>query len=118
MLSRSAGRADSERGSVTAEFVVALPAALIVIVTALAGVQLGTTALRLSDATAVASRSIARGDTVALATARASGLVSGVTLTVEHGDDLVCVAASARGSGLLAQAPVTARSCALAGPRP
>lgn len=115
---RSADSRRSERGSVTAEFVVALPAALVVIVTALAGVQLGTTGLRLSDAAAIASRSVARGDSVASATARASGLVPGISLTFANGDDLVCVSATARGKGLLAQVPVSARSCALAGPKP
>ncbi|WP_233245549.1 hypothetical protein [Homoserinimonas hongtaonis] len=110
--------ARSERGSVTAEFVVALPAALVVIITALAGVQLGSVVLRLHDASAIVARSVARGDSIEGAQARASRLVPGALFSVARVGDLVCASAEARGRGVLASVPISARSCALSGPAP
>jgi hypothetical protein len=51
-----------ERGSVTAELVVALPAVIVVLAACLGGVRVGMQAMLAQDAAAVAARSAARGD--------------------------------------------------------
>ena len=57
-----ADRDGLERGSVAAEFAVAMPAVLLVLATALGGVQLAGLQLQAQDAAADAARSYARGE--------------------------------------------------------
>jgi hypothetical protein len=54
----------AQRGSITAEFAVALPAVVLVLAMCLGCLQLGAQRLRLQDAAAVGARALARGDTV------------------------------------------------------
>ncbi|MET1017792.1 MAG: TadE family type IV pilus minor pilin, partial [Leifsonia flava] len=106
-----------ERGSVTAEFAVALPAVALVLAVCLGGVQAVSVQVRLTDAAADAARTLARGDGVDLASARLSAAVPGASLSVDGAGDLVCVTASAPAGAhtVLAALTVTARSCALGG---
>ena len=106
-----------ERGSVTAEFAVALPAVALVLAVCLGGVQAVSIQVRLTDAAADAARTLARGDGVGLASARLSAAVAGASLSVDDAGDLVCVTASAPAGAhtVLAALTVAARSCALGG---
>lgn len=107
MLSRF--RAD--RGSVTAEFAIALPAVVAVLALCLSGLQIVGQQVRLQDATAAAARAAARGDP----TAALARLVPGATATTRSDSDLTCVTATTATAffGLT----LTATSCALSGGR-
>jgi hypothetical protein len=76
----------SDRGSVTAELAVALPAVAVVLACCLGGLQVAGTQLRLQDAAALAARALARGDPPSSAVA----LVAGVSLSRSDRGDLVC----------------------------
>ena len=103
-----------DRGSVTAEFAVALPAVVFVLALCLTGMQAVGQQLRLADATAHAARSLARGESADVAAARAAREVPGASITQSTDGDLTCVTGSAPAAlGLT----VTASSCALSGGR-
>jgi expansin (peptidoglycan-binding protein) len=75
---------------VTAEFAVALPAFIIVVVAALAAIAVVTAQLRCVDAAATAARMAARGDAVIGIRATAlSGAPGGAQLSVLTGNDTV-----------------------------
>lgn len=111
-----------DRGSVTAEFAVVLPAVLMVIVLALGSIMLATHRLSLHSAAAEVARLEARGDTD-LAQARLSGLSVGAggsgqasgAVTVQrsaHGA-LHCVTLTSRpAGGLLSAVAVSGSGCA------
>ena len=102
-----------ERGSVTAEFAVALPSVVLVLACCLAGIAVAGQQLRLQDAAALAARTLARGgDPDALA----ARLAPGAQVARRIDGDLACVTLSAAAEGVL---PLTleAGSCALAGGR-
>jgi Flp pilus assembly protein TadG len=108
------------RGSVTAEFAAVLPAVALVLATALMFMHIAGEQLRLQDAVADAARTLARGDSVATATARIRAAVDGADLTIEYREHLVCATASASagsGFGVLSAVAVSATSCALGGGR-
>mgnify|MGYP000901264253 FL=1 len=103
-----------DRGSVTAEFAVALPAVVLLLALCLTGMQAVGQQLRLADATAHAARSLARGESADVAAARAAREVPGASITQSADGDLTCVTGSAPAAlGLT----VTASSCALSGGR-
>lgn len=108
---RSRSRAD--RGSVTAEFAIALPAVVLVLATCLAAGQVVGLQVRVQDAAASAARHLARDDP---ATARSlvARLVPGASMAPSTRGDLVCATVWAQASGVLAAVPVSAVSCALA----
>ncbi len=116
MPSRSRAERESpragDRGTVTAEFAVTLPAIVLVLAVCLAALQLAGLQLRLTDAATAAVRQLARGDPDA-ARALATRLVPGSTLTVGSRSDLDCVTLVAGVRGVLAAIPVTAQACAL-----
>ncbi|MGP3534751.1 TadE family type IV pilus minor pilin [Microbacterium sp. RD1] len=96
----------------TAEFAVALPAVLLVVLLGLGALGAGARQVRLQDAAADAARLVARGEEPA----RAMALVAaaGGSAAVEEGGDLVCVVARAP-AALPGLPEAVARSCALAG---
>ena len=99
----------------TAEFAVAMPAVLLVLATALGGVQLAALQLRLQDAAADAARGLGRGDPRSTVEHRAQTQVPGAALTVTTPDDVVCArltAAPGWPTGLIG-IRVEATSCAL-----
>ena len=114
----SSGR-DDERGTVAAEFAVAMPAVLLVLATALGGVQLAGLQVRAQDAAADAARSFARGESAATVGARLQRQVPGATVVQWTRGDLVCARVEAGAAGPIARLGVTASatSCALAGGR-
>ncbi len=101
-----------ERGAVTAEFAVALPAVVIVLALCVGVLGSAATAVRVQHASSEAARLLGRGDEAgALA---AVGAVGG-TASVGRHDGLVCVDASAPVMIAVPLPPVSARACALDG---
>ena len=103
-----------DRGSVVAEFAVALPAVVLVLI--LGAGTLGECArqVRLQDASADAARLAARSEAEARASAVVSDAVPGAVASIERRGDLVCVIAEAPAGHAV---PITLRasSCALDG---
>jgi Flp pilus assembly protein TadG len=102
-----------DRGSVVAEFAVALPAVALVLL--LGAGTLGACArqVRLQDAAADAARLIARGEPEAKAWALIDSAVPGASASTERRADLVCVTAASSASPL--PLALNATSCALEG---
>ncbi|MFF1633505.1 TadE family type IV pilus minor pilin [Leifsonia sp. NPDC058248] len=100
-----------ERGSVTAEFAVVLPAVLVCLGLCMGAIQAVAQQVRLTDAAAVAARALGRGDD-------ADGIVSrsGAAIETERTGGLLCVrltaASSVAGLGPLGVS-TSARACAL-----
>ena len=111
MIRRGLG---DDRGSVAAEFAVALPAIMVVLMLGAGALGAGARHVRLQDAAADAARLVARGEPSARASATVTAGVSGAAVEVAHRGDLVCVSASAPAFGAV-PVMLTATSCALAG---
>lgn len=96
-----------DRGSVTAEFAVALPAVLLLLAVLLGGIRLGGAHLIAQDAAADAARALGRGDGEA-------AVLPGAGLDVQRRDGLVCARVGVPSSGLAALAGVrlSGHSCA------
>lgn len=103
-----------DRGSVTAEFAVALPAVVLVLAACLTGMQVAGQQVRLADAAAHAARSLARAEAADAAAARAAREVAGASVAQWVDADLLCVRLTAPAAWGLT---VSAASCALAGGR-
>lgn len=114
-LQRRAGLvslARGDRGSVSAEFAIALPAVALVLVCCLSGLQLASQQVRLQDAAALTARSAARGE----GTGVAGRLVPGAAVAHWREGDLECVrlsTQSASSAGTLLGITLTAQGCAL-----
>jgi Flp pilus assembly protein TadG len=105
-------RIRDEAGTVTAEFVVALPAVVVVLVVAMAAMSLVGEQVRLQGAVAGAARLLGRGDPGAAA--MVEQVAAGGKLTVSRHGSLVCADAQVPGSlGPLVPITIAARSCAL-----
>jgi len=91
---------------------VALPAVVLVLGTAVWGVQLAAVQVRLEAAAGAAARAAARGADAARVVADAHPTA---VLHVQHSDGLVCAQVEARASGPVGLPPVAlaARSCAV-----
>jgi hypothetical protein len=106
------GRRRGERGSIAAEFAAVVPAVVLLLACCLASLQIVGQQLRLQDAAADVSRSIARGG------GSAHAAQVGASVSVTHSGDLVCARLSARSrspAGTLLGLTLTASSCALGG---
>ena len=101
-----------DRGSVVAEFAVALPAVALVLLLGVGTLSAAGRHVRLQDASADAARLVARGESDDRARQAVTAAVSDSVTTIHARGDLVCVSASA--PALLALR-VSAESCALAG---
>ena len=106
------GPTRGDRGSVVAEFAVALPAVVLVLLLGAGALGAGARQVRLQDAAADAARLAARGEAPSRITAVVLSEVPGATSTIEQRGDLVCVTASA---DAVLPLTLTATSCALAG---
>ena len=91
----------------------ALPAVVLVLACCMSGMAVAGQQLRLTDAAALAARTLARGGDP---TALAARLAPGASVSPDADGDLACVTLSARAAGLL-PITLTARSCALGGGR-
>lgn len=105
--------ADSERGSVAAEFAAAVPAVVMVLALCLVGFQIAGAQLRLQDAAAMTARSLGRG--AHGSSAAWTGLDS-VSVQTSASGDLVCARLSSRvvAAGMFG-ITISASSCALGG---
>lgn len=111
---RTAGA--DERGSVTAEFAMVLPALAIVLALGATAAQCGVVEMRLADAAADAARMIGRGESAARAAARIDTAQAGASMSVTRDGALVCVTASAVPPGGFASTlslELSALGCAL-----
>lgn len=106
----------SDRGSVTAEFVAALPAVLATVALLLGGVQVGATTVRAQSAAAGAAREIARGDDVGAVIAGVERQLPGARVARHDRDGLACVRVTVTAPGPLGAVGVraSAESCAVA----
>ncbi|HEY4269904.1 MAG TPA: TadE family type IV pilus minor pilin [Galbitalea sp.] len=96
----------------TAEFAMALPAVVVVLVVAMAAMSLVGEQVRLQGAVAGAARLLGRGDPGAAALVE--GAAAGGRLTIVRRGDLVCADAQAPGGlGPLLSITITSSSCAL-----
>jgi len=111
---REFGRAFGDRGSVTAELAVALPAVVAVVALAAGALSCAAVQVRLQDGAADAARLVARGDGDR-AGAAVSVAVAGASHSVAESGDAVCVTAEATAAFGPVSIPLSARSCALAG---
>jgi Flp pilus assembly protein TadG len=102
-----------DRGSVSAEFAVALPAILLLLVLCVGALSSASRQVRLQDAVADAARLIARGDDQGRALALVSAAAAGAEASVAPSGDLVCVHASAPVGVPLLEVRFTASACAL-----
>lgn len=106
-----------ERGSVTAEFAVLMPALLLVLALCLGAVQVLGQQVRLTDAAADAARAASRGDDTARVAALVARAVPGASLVLATRGEFVCAelskAAEFGRAGLSLR--IGASSCALAG---
>ncbi|WP_322411617.1 TadE family type IV pilus minor pilin [Microbacterium invictum] len=103
-----------DRGSVVAEFAVALPAVIVVVLFCVAALTAAAVQVRLQDATADAARLAARGEDAGRIAGAVVTAVPGAASTVSHEGDLVCVSATAAAHPAV-PVPLSARSCGLAG---
>lgn len=106
-----------DRGSVTAEFAVVVPAALLVVMLCVATLLAAGTQIRLEHAAAQAARLVARGEDEERARSAVAAAVPGAGLQLRGDGDLICAVASAAANVPLPLPPLRAESCALAGGR-
>jgi hypothetical protein len=111
MRSRSAA---DDRGSVAAEFAVALPAVALVLAVCLGGIGVGSQQVRLQDAAAGAARALARGDA-----GTAEVVIGGAAWHRWEREGLLCVRLSeaVRAPAVVGGWRLAAVSCALDGGR-
>ncbi|WP_106816834.1 TadE family type IV pilus minor pilin [Microbacterium timonense] len=105
-------RRGDERGSVVAEFAVALPAVALVVAIGVGALAGAARQVRLQDAVADAARLSGRGESEQRVRAAVTAAVAEASVAISPRGDLVCVTASAPAMlGLR----VAASGCALAG---
>jgi TadE-like protein len=105
-------------GSVTAEFVVVIPAVVFLLISCMTGIQLASEQLRLQDAASIAARSSAAGESEAVVLSRVANLVPGSGLSFTKREGLVCARVSLAPEGPLPSLfgmALVASSCSLAG---
>jgi len=102
-----------ERGSVTAEFAVVVPAVVLVVVLTVAALSASGRQIRLEQAAAQAARLAARGEGEARVGSVVAALVSDAAVRIRIDGDLVCADASAAARVPLPLPPLRASSCAL-----
>lgn len=110
-------RSSGDRGAVTAEVAIAIPAVVVVLIASLNGLGAAVALVRAQDAAAVAARSLARGDASAGAVGRLVAGLPGGALRSRFEVDLVCATVTVRPSILSVPIALDARSCALHGGR-
>lgn len=105
----------ADRGAVTAEFAVALPAVVLVLAACLGGLGLALAQVRAQDTAADAARVLGRGESVASARTIVASSVPNATLTTSNEGELVCARVEIEHRLVGIPLRVAARSCALAG---
>lgn len=105
------GRGD--RGSVTAEFAVVVPAVVLVVALTAGTLSAAGHRVRLEQAAAQAARLVARGEGDDRAAAVVAAIAGRAEASVRRDGDLVCVEVTAAPSLPLPLPPLRAQSCAL-----
>ena len=105
-------RPGADEGAVVAEFAVALPAIVLVLVLGVGALAGAARQVRLQDAVADAARLSARGEADQRARDAVSAAVAGASVEIAPRGDLVCVSASA---SALFGFRIEATGCALGG---
>ncbi|MET0862143.1 MAG: TadE family type IV pilus minor pilin [Microbacterium sp.] len=113
MIRRGLG---DDRGSVVAEFAIALPAVALVLLLSAGALGACARQVRLQDGAADAARLAARGEADARVQVAVTAAAAGADAVISHRGDLVCVTASTVSAGIVPIA-LSATSCALAGGR-
>jgi len=98
-----------DRGSVAAEFAIAMTAVAVVVLVAVGLLGAAGRQILLQDAVADAARLASRGESSARVSAVVQNAVPGASVDISDAGDLVCVTAARTVSGI----PVSARGCAL-----
>lgn len=102
-----------ERGTVTAEFAIVLPAVLVVLGLVLGGILIASHRATLVSTAAEVARLEARGD-AALAAARIASVGGSVEVRREHRGRLSCISLRSHpGGGLLSGIGIEAEACAV-----
>lgn len=115
---RAFRRADGERGSVTGELAIALPAVVLVLLLGVGALGAASRQVVLQDAAADAARLLGRGEAGGDAAAVVRRAVPGASMASSARGDLVCVSASVDLTiGTAIRVPLRASSCALDGGR-
>ena len=113
------GRLAGERGAVTAEYAVLLPAAVLMLVAVLLAGAAAVQQVRNQDAAASAARVLARGDGEAAARDAAARMAGdGADVRLETGDGWATVTVTHAGPGFLAGALLSAEASAPLQPPP
>ena len=104
VFSSEAARAktrDAERGAITAEFAVALPAIIMVLTLCLGALSVGVAQIRVDESARVAARELARGADESSALAAARGIEPQAQLQVAYTSENVQVRAERRAPGII-----------------
>lgn len=97
-------RPGSERGAVTAETAVIMPALVVLLAVLLAAAAAGMTMIRFEEAARATARAAARGETVAVARQRGHDVAGpDASVTIAGRDDRVDVIVSGPAPGILGQ---------------
>jgi hypothetical protein len=113
----SSGTHRRDRGAVTAEVAVTLPAVVIVLAACLNGLGLAALHVKTHVAAADTARLLGRGESSGVAQQHVNRTVAGAALSVSHPTDLVCAHLRVEQRLLLIPIVLTASSCALDGGR-
>lgn len=105
------GGLGGDRGSVAAEFAIALTAVAVIILMAVGLLGAAGRQILLQDAVADAARLASRGESGARVVGVVQAAVPGAAVQISDSGDLICVTASRTVSGIA----ISARGCALAG---
>ncbi|WP_337005743.1 MULTISPECIES: TadE family type IV pilus minor pilin [unclassified Microbacterium] len=107
---------ERERGSVSAELALALPAVVLVLLLGAGALGAASRQVALQDASADAARLLGRGEGQEEAVRVVRTAVSGAAVSSSHSGNLVCVTSSLDVAlGALIHLPLRASSCALDG---
>lgn len=105
-----------ERGSATAEFAVALPAAVLALVMGISALSAAATQVLLQDAVADSARLLGRGESAQRVNEVAGASLAGIRLTSSRAEGLVCVTGEVElFVGGVIRMPLHASACALDG---
>lgn len=110
-------RGRGERGSITAEFAVVLPAVLLVLVLCVGSASVSVQRIVVQSAAAAAARAAARGESGGSAQEAASR-AGGGSVSIRRDGDFVCATVTADASFAAARTVgirISGRSCALSG---
>jgi Flp pilus assembly protein TadG len=108
----------TERGSITAEFAVVLPAVLLVLILCVGAASISVQRVEAQSAASAAARILARGDDAGAAAGAVRRLAPGARMMTARDGDFVCVSVTSTARFVAVRAAgvrLTGRACALSG---